>query len=114
MVEQMIHSGVVIVVIVVIQPVLELTPVQVIRARPTGSQVSVTVCKQRKKRDCNTTPLLRSLSHQRISRSRGLCPSCCTGRSPTRLGDLPTRGIRRGRGGHGVPCLLRWLWPGLS
>ncbi len=32
------------VVMVVIQPVLELTPVQVIRARPTGCRVSVTVC----------------------------------------------------------------------
>ncbi len=36
------------VVIVVIPPVLELTPVQVIRARPTGSRVSVTVRKKRK------------------------------------------------------------------
>ena len=35
------------VVIVVIQPVLELTPVQVIQARPTGSWVSVTVCKEK-------------------------------------------------------------------
>ena len=52
--EQGSNGKVVIVVIVVIQPVLELTPVQVIRARPTGSQVSVTVCKQRKKRDRNT------------------------------------------------------------
>ncbi len=40
---------VVMVVIVVIQPVLELTPVQVIQARPTGSRVSVTVCNKRKK-----------------------------------------------------------------
>ena len=46
----MIHSGVVIVVIVVIQPVLELTPVQVIRARPTGSQLSITVCKEKEKK----------------------------------------------------------------
>ena len=45
----MIRSKVVIVVIVVIQPVLELTPVQVIQARPTGSRVSVTVCKQEEK-----------------------------------------------------------------
>ncbi len=36
------------VVIVVIQPVLELTPVQVIQARPTGSRLSVTVCKEKK------------------------------------------------------------------
>ncbi len=43
------------VIIVVIQPVLELTPVQVIQARPTGSQVSATVCKEeRKKRGRNT------------------------------------------------------------
>ena len=46
------------VVIVVIQPVLELTPVQVIQVRPTGSRVSTTVCKEeRKKRGRNTTPL---------------------------------------------------------
>ncbi len=37
------------VVIVVMQPVLELTPVQVIQARPTGSRVSVTVVRKSKK-----------------------------------------------------------------
>jgi len=44
------NGKVVIVVIVVIQPVLELTPVQVIQARPTGSWVSVTVCEERRKK----------------------------------------------------------------
>ncbi len=37
------NGKVIIVIIVIIQPVLELTPVQVIQARPTGSWVSVTV-----------------------------------------------------------------------
>ena len=41
--EQGSNGKVVIVVIVIIQLVLELTPVQVIQARPTGSRVSVTV-----------------------------------------------------------------------
>ncbi len=35
---------------VVIQPVLELTPVQVIQARPTGSQLSVTVRKRKEEK----------------------------------------------------------------
>ena len=37
------------VVIVVIQLVLELTPVQVIQARPTGSRVSITVRESKKR-----------------------------------------------------------------
>ncbi len=115
MVERDGNGKVVIVVIVVIQPVLELTPVQVIQARPTGSQVSITVCQERKgKRGHDTTPLLRLLFHQRVSRSWGSCPSGRSGRSPIRPGGLPTRGICRGHGGCGVLCRPRWPWLGLS
>ncbi len=38
------------VIIVIIQPVLELTPVQVIQARPTRCRVSVTVCEKKVKK----------------------------------------------------------------
>ncbi len=48
------NGKVIIVIIVIIQPVLELTPVQVIQARPTGSWVSVTVRGEKgQKRVCN-------------------------------------------------------------
>ena len=44
------NGKVVIVIIVVIQLVLELTPVQVIQARPTGSRVSIMVVEKRRKK----------------------------------------------------------------
>ncbi len=49
-----------------------------------------------------------------FSWSWGLRPSGRSGRSPTCLGGLPMKGIRRGRGGRGMPCRLHWLLLGPS